>query len=99
MTLTEEQKQKLGRRQEYKRNYQKRYYAKMRESDAFMEKRRENTKDRYAYTRKTIDCPHCKLRHRPDSEHCLLLKQQRINSQAKDIINACNELAELQSNG
>jgi hypothetical protein len=81
------------KRQEYKRNYQRRYYAKMKESRVFMEKRRQTTKESYSYQRKTIDCSHCRLRHRADSENCLLLKQQRINVTANKIIDACNSVS------
>jgi hypothetical protein len=83
-------------RQEYKRNYQKRYYAKMKTSTEFMDKRRETTKNGYKYTRKTIDCQHCKLRHKPNSQNCLLLKQQQVNITANQIIDACNKLVDTE---
>ena len=89
--LTDDERRE--KRQEYKRNYQKRYYAKMKESKVFMDKRRQTTKEGYSYQRKTIDCPHCRLRHRADSENCLLLKQQRINVTANKIIDACNSVS------
>ena len=92
------QEQRRAKRQEYKRNYQKRYYAKMKDNKEFMEKRREVTKKSYSYVRKTIDCTHCKLRHRPDSENCLLLKQQKINVTMNQLLDACNEVAELSLN-
>ena len=65
--------ERAQRRKEYKLNYQREYYAKRKANPNFMDKRRETTKKHYSYQRKTIDCSHCRLRHKPDSEMCLLL--------------------------
>jgi hypothetical protein len=78
-TLTAEQK--AERRRQYKLNYQREYYSKRKANPDFMDKRRETTKKHYNYQRKTIDCSHCRLRHKPDSDKCLLIvnaKRERM---------------------
>ena len=72
---------KARRLREYKLNYQREYYSKRKANLDFMEKRRETTKNHYKYQRKTIDCPHCRLRHKPESERCVLIanaKRERL---------------------
>jgi hypothetical protein len=73
--LTPEQKKELSNQR--RKNYQRDYYAKMKRSQDFVEKRRETAKKHYSYSRKTIDCPTCMLRHLPESDKCLLLEQAR----------------------
>lgn len=86
--MTEQQltpEEKRVRRSEYKKNYCREYYAKKKQDPDFMEKRRQTTRRNYNYARKTIDCPHCQLRHRPDSESCVFLKAQRLAVQSQQI--------------
>jgi hypothetical protein len=59
---------------EYKRNYQRNYYQKKKQDPAYLEKIREKQKENYSYTRQTIDCRACGIRHRPESLLCVLVK-------------------------
>ena len=72
-------------RADYKKNYCREYYAKKKQDPDFMEKRRQTTRRNYNYARRTIDCPHCQLRHRPDNESCVFLKAQRMAIQSQQI--------------
>jgi hypothetical protein len=71
-------------KEQYKKQYSRDYYAKRRADPGFLEKKREYAKKHYKYARKTIDCPTCKLRHAPDSQTCILVREQTAIKRAEE---------------
>lgn len=84
-TMTPEEKALL--RREKKLRYQRDYYLKMKNSSPeFMNRRRQTTKKHYNYKRTTVDCERCGIRHRVDSEKCILVKNAKMEIMKQHII-------------
>jgi len=83
------------KRKEYKKNYQKIYYQRKKGDPEFLQKRRDISKENYKYTRKTLDCETCGIRHRADADTCLLVRDQQKNirfRQLCDVIDGENKV-------
>jgi len=77
-----------AKRKEYIKQYQRNYYTNRKNEPDFKEQRRIRSKDAYAYTRRTIDCTTCGIRHRSDSQNCLLIQKSKQNKNINFILDA-----------
>jgi hypothetical protein len=71
---------------ERKKAYMRDYYIRHKDDPEYVARKKEISKRNYHYTRKTIDCPRCQMRHRPDFPDCLVLKEGQKAMLAAKII-------------
>ena len=89
--MEDQQMDKLEKKRLYKQNYQRLYYQKKRADPAFLEKRKETAKAHYKYSRKTIDCADCGVRHPPDCSTCLLVAKARTSLHSEPPVSSQND--------
>lgn len=65
-------------------NYSRDYYRKRKSDPSFLENKRNYAKKHYSYNRVTIDCPACNVRHKADSQNCIIVREQAILKKAEN---------------
>jgi hypothetical protein len=77
---------------ENKKLYSRDYYRKRKMDPSFLENKRNYAKKNYSYHRITVDCPACNMRHKADSQNCIIVREQAILKRAEDAKHLANLL-------